>query len=169
MSHGKKYKWMLILLIWSGCFLLCFFNVETINSILDSREKEEILQRDMVFWKQNEDNISGVIERQSLFSHDIESLKLGIVFLDDTFNRLGTDFNLTELKVEMDSRQSLGDSMPVRVSFRGKLQDGLDAIKRIQSKYIFLSFSSLKVEEGKQGSSADFEMLLDYKYNLAGI
>jgi hypothetical protein len=169
MKPGTKIKWLLLLIVWGGCFLFCFFNADTVNSILDGREKEEILQKDMTFWKQNADKISGVIERQRLLRHDIDSLQMGIVFLDDTFSRLAADFNLTELKVDMNSRQAEGDSMPFKTSFKGTLKNGLDAIKKIQTEYHFIPFRSVKIEEENTGKSARFNILLDYKYHLKDI
>lgn len=169
MKPGIKIKWLLLLIIWSGCFLLCYFNADTINSILVSREKREILQKDMVFWKRNTDKISGVIEQQRLLRHEIESLKMGIVFLDDTFSRLAADLKLTELKVDMDSRQAEGGSMPVRTSFKCTLKNGLDAIQKIQEEYHFIPFRSVKIAEGNTGESAKFDILLDYKYHLKDI
>lgn len=166
MNSGIKYKWLLLMVIWGGCFLLCFFIVGTINSILDSREKEEILQRDMVFWKRNADNISGVIKQQRLLSHEIDSLKLGIIFLNDIFNRLASDFDLTDLKVEMDSKQSQGDSLPVKVSFKCTLKNGLDTINKIHTEYTFTPFSSVKIEKSNAEKSAKFNILLNYKYHL---
>ena len=169
MKPGTKIKWLLLLIIWGGCFLLCFFNADTVNSILDRREKREILQKDMAFWKQNTDKISEVIEQQRLLRHEIDSLKMGIVFLDDTFNRFAADFNLTELKVDMDSRQAEGESMPVRTSFKCTLKNGLDAIKKIQEEYHFIPFRSVKIEEGNTEKSAKFDILMDYKYHLKDI
>ena len=166
MKPGIKTKWLLLLVIWGGCFLLCFFNADTINSILDRRENKVSIQRDMEFWKRNADKMSGVIEQQRLLSHEIDSLKLGIVFLDDTFNRIAAEYNLTEFKVEMDPKESQGDSMPVRSSFKCALKDGLDAIQKIQTEYTFIPFRSVKIEEGITGKSATFDILLDYKYHL---
>lgn len=169
MTSRIKYKWLLLVFIWAGCFLLCIFNADTVNRILDSREKKEILQRDMTFWKQNKDTISRVIEQQSLLIHEIDSLKMGIVFLNDTFNKLAADFDLADIKVEMDARQSEGNSMPVRASFKCQLKNGLDAIQKIQNEYSFIPFRSVKVVDGKAEKSANFDILLDYKYHLTDI
>ena len=166
MKPGVKTKWLMLLVIWGGCFSLCFFNVDTINSILESRENKDIIQRDFEFWKQNEDKMSEVIEQQRLLSHGINSLKLGIVFLDDTFNRIAAEYNLTEFKVEMNPKESQGDSMPVRSSFKCALKNGLDAIQKIQTEYTFIPFRSVKIEEGITEKSAKFDILLDFKYHL---
>ena len=167
MTPKIKYKWFAFIVIWCGCFLLCFFNIDTINTILDNREIKEILRMDMEFWKQNSKNISKVIEQQRLLNHEVESLKLGIVFLNDAFNGLASDFSLDELRVEMDSKQSQNDSMPVRTSFKCNLKNGLNAIRKIQAEYAFLPFRSVKIEEAKEGIPAKFDILLDYKYFIA--
>ena len=169
MSSAIKYKWLLALFVWGGCLFICFLNAATVNSILESREKKEILQKDIAFWKQNEANISGVIERQRLLSHNIESLKLGLLFLDDTFNKLAADYNLSELKMEMDTKQSIDGSMPVKTSFKSSLKNGLDTINKIQTEYVFIPFRSVKIEEENQEKYVKFNLLLDYKYCLTGM
>ena len=120
-------------------------------------------------WKQNTDKIAGVIEQQRLLRHEIDSLKMGIVFLDDAFNRLAADYNLTELKVDMDSKQAEGASMPVKTSFKGTLKNGLDAIQKIQTEYLFIPFRSIKIEEENTEKTAKFDILMDYKYHLKNI
>ena len=169
MNPRIKLKWILLPLIWAGCILLCYFNVETIERILECREKKEVLQRDMTFWKSNEDKMIGVMERQKLLSQEIESLKMGIISLNDSFNKFAVDFNLTDLKMEMDSKILQGDSMPFRVSFNGTLKDGLAVMQEIQTKYTFLPFKSIKIEEQNTGDSTKFNISLNYKYHLKSI
>ena len=166
MTRGTKYKWLLLLFIWGGCFLLSSGNGDAINSILDSREKKERFQNDMSFWEQNADKITGAIEQQRLMNHEIDSLKLGIAFLDATFNRIAADFSLTELKVDMDSRQAEGGSMPVKTSFRCTFKNGLDAIKKIQAKYVYIPFKSVKIDMKNTEKSVRFDILMDYKYHI---
>lgn len=167
MTAGTKYKWLLLLFIWIGCFTICYLNIDTINRILDNREKKEILKKDTAFWKQNTKNISRVTKQQRLLSHEIESVKLGIIFLDDAFNSLACEFNLSELKVEMDSKLSQGDSMPLRLAFKSSLKNGLNTIDKIQTDYNFLPFRLIKIDEGSEGGPAEFNILLDYRYHLA--
>ena len=166
MTSGIKYKWLLLTVIWAGCFLLCYLNNNTINSILDNREKKEILQKDAAFWKQNSENITVVIEKEKLLTHEIDSLKLGLVFLDDTFNRFRADYDLTELKVEMDARLSQNNSMPVKISFNCRLKNGLSAIGKIQEKYAFLPFRQVKVNQDGTDNRVRFDIQLDYKYRI---
>ena len=166
MSSRIKIKWLLILVVWAGSFFICFYNVDSISIILDAREKKEILQKDMAFWKDNTDKISGVIDEQRLLSQEVESLKMGMVFLDDTFNRLAAEFNLRDLKMEMDSTLSQDNSMPVNASFKCTLKAGLDAMQQIQTKYTFLPFKSVKIEEESIDKSTKFNISMNYKYHI---
>jgi hypothetical protein len=166
MNNSIKYKWLLLTAIWALCLIFCYMNVERVNSILDARERKAILEKDTLFWKQNTGNIKIVTEQEKNLTHEIESLKLGIVFLDDTFNRLGVDHNLTELKVEMDTKLAQDNIMPVNISFKGTLKEGLEVIKKLQTEHTFLSFKRLRMEQGLTGKLLEFEILIDYRYRI---
>lgn len=116
-SYEKKIKikWFLLIAVWIGCLAFCYININVIHNIRDARERKEILKKDTTFWRENTSNINKVIEKENLLTHGIESIKLGTVFLDDIFNRLGVENSLTELKVEMDTNQSTVDRLPVRL------------------------------------------------------
>jgi hypothetical protein len=146
-----------------------YLNSNIINSILEAREKREILKKDTAFWRENTENINIVMEQEKLLTHNIESLRLGIVFLDDIFSRLGVIFNLAELKVEMDANQSTGDRLPVRLTFKSSFKDGLGVIKKLQSDYTFLYLKRIKLEQGLSGKPAVCEILLDYRYRVIDI
>jgi len=164
MSSKIQYRWILFLLIWLGGFYLSYTNIETISEIVSNREKAEILQMDMAFWKQNSSNISRVLDQRRSLNHEIESLKLGLVFLNDTINRLGDKFDLSELKVERASARSQGNSMRMSLSYKGILKNGIEAISTIQRDYPFLPFQMVKILPGQQGGLAEFDISLNYRY-----
>jgi hypothetical protein len=166
MTKEIKLKWFLLIAVWAGCFAFCYMNINTINNILEARERKEILKKDTAFWRENTKNINIVTEKENLLTHGIESLKLGTVFLDDLFNRFGVDHNLTELKVEMDTNQSTGDRLPVRLTFKCTFKDGLAVIKILQTEYSFLFFKQVKLEQGILGKPAECEILMDYRYRI---
>jgi hypothetical protein len=166
MTKEIKIKWFLLIAVWAGCFIFCYMNINVINNILDMREKKEILKKDTAFWRENTKNINVVIEKENLLTHGVESLKLSTVFLDDIFNRLGVEHNLTELKVEMDANQSTGDRLPVRLTFKCTFRDGLNVIRKLQAEYMFLFFKHIKLEQGLEGKPAECEILMDYRYRI---
>ncbi len=166
MTKEIRIKWFLLAAIWAGCFVICYMNINIINNILDARERKEVLKKDTAFWRENTDNINIVMEQEKLLSHGTESLKLGTVFLNDIFSRLGVDHNLTELKAEMDANQSTGDRLPVRLTFKCKFKDGLDVIRILQTEYRFLFFKRIKLEQGLLGKPAECEILMDYRYRI---
>ena len=167
MTSGIKYQWLLFAVIWIGCFSICYMNVNTVAGILDNREKKETLRKDTIFWKQNSKKIAAAIEQKKQLSHETESLKLGMVFINDLLSRLDSTYNLAKLKIEMDSQQSTGESMPVKITFSGTLKNGLDVINNIQSNYPFLPINRVKMEEDLKKEIFRFDILLDYKYSIA--
>ncbi len=166
MTARFKYQWFLFAAVWIGCFTICYLNIDTVTRILDNREKKEILRKDYLFWKQSTKNIDSAIEQKKLLSHETESLKLGMVFLNDMLNKTGKKFSLEKLKTDMDSKQCTGESMPVKIAFSGGLKNGLDAIKNLQTDYPFLSFDRVKIENGFIKNKYKFELQLNYKYNI---
>jgi hypothetical protein len=169
MTKEIKFKWFLLAAVWAGCFVICYMNTNIINNILDARERKEILKKDTAFWRENAENINIVMEQERLLTHGTESLKLGAVFINDLFSRLGVDHNLAELKMEMDANQSTGDRLPVRLTFKCTFKDGLDVIKILQTKYTFLFFKRIKLEQGLAGKPAECEILMDYRYHIIDI
>lgn len=166
MTKEIKIKWFLLTVVWTGCFIICYMNINIINNILDARERREILKKDTDFWRENADNISIVMEQEKFLSHATESLKLSTVFLNDIFSRVGVKHNLTELKVEMDTNQSTGDRLPVRLTFKCPFKNGLDVIRILQTEYTFLFFKRIKLEQGLSGKPAECEILMDYRYHI---
>jgi len=119
---------------------------------------------DMAFWQQNSSNISRVLDQRRLLNHEIELLKLGIVSLNDTINRLGDKFDLSDMKVEMNPARAQGNSMRVSLSYKGVLRDGIDALSTIQSDYPFLPAQKVRILPRQKGSLATFDILLNYRY-----
>ena len=66
----------------------------------------------------------------------------------------------------MDSRQAKGGSMPVKSSFRSTLKNGLDAIQKIQTEYVYIPFKSVKIDMINTEKSVRFDILMDYKYHI---
>ena len=69
----------------------------------------------------------------------------------------------------MDSRQSQVNTMPVTISFKCLLKNGLGAVETIQKSYAFLPFKKVKIIQDEADNLAAFNLLLDYQYRITGM
>lgn len=166
MSSMTKYRWFFLFLIWSGVLYLTFANAQTISKIKSERAKREILLLDRDFWKRHSSKISRVLRQRNLLHQKIESLKLGLVAMNDTINSLGNRFGLSELKIEMDPKQSQGDRMPMHLSFTCHMEDGIKVLNTMQDDYPFLSIQKVNLLLEHKGNKSKFEAFLTYQYQI---
>ncbi len=166
MIASTKYLWVFLILIWAGVFSLTKINSGTISEINSNREKKEILRMDKEFWQRNSGNIASVVDKQKSLYHEIESLKLGEVALNDNIKRLFDESGLYGLVIEMDSKSAQGDSVPVSITFRGTPKIGAQALRRIQKEFPYLSYREVGFLQENDTSVLKFDAVVNYSYKL---
>ena len=84
MMRGKfKNRWIMVGLVWVGVLMIDLWNIEKIDQIREIRTQREIFLRDQQFWNNNAKNISQILQRYSSFTQNVESLKLGLLQLEN--------------------------------------------------------------------------------------
>jgi hypothetical protein len=169
MIDAIKYRWVFLILIWIGVLSLTKINSATISEILSNRKKIEVLRMDREFLQKNSGNIAGVLDQQKSLYHEIESLMLGQVALKDNIKGIVQESGLYEFKMEMDAKQSQdqGNSIPIQLSFKGQLKDGMRALNRVQKEYLYLSIQSINIAPVSNANESKFDIYLKYRYKPA--
>lgn len=166
MIASAKYLWVFFVLIWVGVFSLTKINSDRISEINSNREKREILRMDREFWSRNSGNIASVVDKQKSLYHEIESLRLGEVSLNDNIKRLFDESGLYDLVIEMDSKSAQDEGVPVSISFKGAPKIGAQALARIQKEFPYLSYREVGFLLENDTSVLKFDTVVNYRYRL---
>jgi hypothetical protein len=166
MIASAKYLLAFLILIWIGVFSLTKINSDIISEIISNRETIEILRMDREFWRRNSGNIASVVDKQKSLYHEIESLKLGEVALNDNIKRLFDESGVYDLVIEMDSKSIQGDSVPVSVSFKGTPESGEQALNRVQKEFPYLSYREIGFLRESDTNVFKYDAVVNYRYKL---
>jgi len=166
MIASAKYLFLFLVLIWIGIFILTKINSDVISEILGNREKIEILRMDREFWQRNSGNIASVVAKQKSFYHEIESLKLGEVALNDNIKRLFNESGVSDPVVEMDAKSAQGDSVPLGMTFKGTFKNGERALNRIRDVFPYLSCREIGLLRESDTNVLKYDVVVSYRYKL---
>lgn len=167
MIASTKYLWVFLIMIWVSVLSLTKLNPSIISEILSNRERIEILRMDREFWKRNSNNIKSVVDKEKSLYHEIESLKLGEVELNDNIKRLFNESGVYDLVIKMDSKTTQGDSIPINISFKGQLKRGAEVLGRIQKEFPYLYYREIGISRDNDSNGIKFDAVVIYKYKFA--
>ena len=167
MTDSLKNRWIIVGLIWVGVLILTYWNSDEIDLINHAKENEEILLRDRQFWKDNAENISGILKKGELAFHRVESVKLGLLSVKNQMISLATKNGLTDVK--MDGQPDKGDEsgIPVELSFKGSFEGAMAWLDVFEQDYPYLKAKSLKIVIDQSNKQTEFDLSFYYRYKTS--
>jgi len=166
MTDTLKKRWIIVGIVWLGALFFTFWNSNKIEQILEAQKNKEILLRDRQFWKHNTENISNILEKgKSAFQH-IESVKLGLLSVENKFISLAMDRGLTEARMEALPDQGSEYGTPIDFSFRGPFSGTMAWLNAFEKDFPYLQVRNLKILIDPLTRQVNFSISIYYRYKL---
>jgi len=167
MRSNVKKRWSMVAVVWAGVLALNFWTVEKIDRIRELRTQQEILARDHRFWKDNGAQISDVLHRYSLLTHNVASLKLGLLQLENSLRVDARRHHLEEVTFAGQPEVAGEESLPVKLSFLGSFNDAVRWLGSLRENHACLKIRHLHIALEPLADVARFEVTCDYRFSVS--
>jgi hypothetical protein len=168
MMRGKfKNRWIMVGLVWACVLMIHFWNIEKIDQIRELRAQREIFLRDQQFWNNNAKNISQILQQYSSFTQHTESLKLGLLQLENNLKASALGLGLKEVKFISQTETAGEGIVPVKLVFNSTFKDASQWLDKIQKDLPCVWIQNIKVSLEPLAEQAKFQVSINYRYTLS--
>jgi len=166
MKANLTTRWIIIGLIWTCALILTYWNITKISLTLAEMEKEEIFRQDDLFWKYNSENIAIVLEKRDSFVLPIESIKFGLLSVENSLISLASKYKFNAVQVESVPGQTGDSSIMLSLYFEGPFEGILSWLETLQNELPYLPVRRLKITTDPFSKQAKFQLQLYFRYNI---
>ena len=168
MMRGKfKNRWIMVGLVWAVVLMIDLWNIEKIDQVREVRAQREIFLRDQQFWNNNVKNISQILQRYSSFTQSVESLKLGLLQLENNLKASALSLGLKEVKYISQTEMAGEGIVPIKVVFNGTFKAASQWLDKLQKDLPCVYIQNIKVSLDPLAEQAKFQISINYRYNLS--
>ena len=168
MMRGKfKNRWIMVGLVWAIVLMIDFWNIEKIDQVRELRAQREIFLRDQQFWNNNVKNISQILQRYSSFTQNVESLKLGLLQVENYLKASASSLGLKEVKFVSQTEVAGEGIVPIKLVFKGSFKAANQWLDKLQKDLPCVWIQNIKVSLDPLAELAAFQVSINYRYNLS--
>ena len=154
-------------LVWAGVLIINIWNIEKIDQIRKIRVQREIFLRDQQFWSNNAKNISQILQRHSAFTQNVESLKLGLLHLENNLKASALSLGLKEVEFISQPEMANEGIMPLKLFFQGTFKDASQWLDMLHKELPCLWIRNIKIALDPLSEQAKFQVSINFRYNLS--
>jgi hypothetical protein len=158
--------WVVILIIWGGSFILTYMNMVTVQKIKMQQQEAEAIIMDGRYVKDNFRKINRVFEKRATLEQPVESVKLGLIDIENQLRALALQNGLTKIVFSSKRAESDGNSLPVLFSCEGKSEGFLKLIETIEKEYLYLPVTEVSLKKNQTGLDFQFKVMIDYRIKM---
>lgn len=167
MKINLTIRWITIGLIWACLPIFTYWNFNKIGLIMATFEKEEVFRMDDNFWTQNSGNISKLLIKRDSLMLPIESIKLGLLSVENSLAALASKHNFSEVQIESMPEQAGAAGIPINLYFEGPFKEILPWLDALQNYFPYLPVKHVKIMAGPLSKQTKFQFRLYFKYKLS--
>jgi len=162
-----KKRWAILGVIWTIVLIFTYWNADKIDAIIRDRKANEIFRQDEKFWKYNSKNIYRILENKKLLSQPVESLKIGLLSVENDLKLLASKYDFYGLKIESSIGKASNGRMPINLVFYGSLEKALHWLRAVQDNYPYIPVGRIKISFNQGAKRAECHILLYYRYEIS--
>ncbi len=166
MKANLTTRWIIICLIWACPLILTHWNINKIATTMAEIEKEEIFRLDDLFWKNNSGNISKVLTRRDSLALPVESIKFGLLAVENSLRALASKHKFNEVQMESIPGQTSDSSTPLTLYFEGPFEGILPWLKTLQNELPYLMIRHVKITTDPFSKRAKFQLQFYFRYTI---
>jgi len=166
MKVNLTIRWIVIAFIWTGSLLLTYWNANKISLISNQIEKEEVFKMDDIFWSYNSGNISQILTKKDALMLPVESIRLGLLNVENKLTKLTEKYNFNEIQIENTPEQTGGSGIPIKIHFEGPFKGILPWLNTMEKNFPYLPVKHVKIMADPVSKSAIFQIWLHLRYKF---
>jgi len=159
-------RWIAIGLLWAGTIFFTYWNINKIDLIMTEIEKEEIFQMDGIFWDYNSGSISKILAQRDSLTLPVESIRLGLFYVENSLTALALRHNFGEIKIESTPGQTGEVGIPINLYFEGPFREILAWLNTLEHDFPYLPVRHAKISADPFSKQAQFQFWLYLRYKL---
>lgn len=167
MKDKIKVIWFALGLIWISAISLNCLNIKTMQKIKLLREGAEYSRTDDQFLKYNSEGISGISEKKESLFRTAESIKLGLLSVEDLLNALAARYDLSRIEIEGHEDQEDNGTVPISIFFKGSLNRAVQYISSLQKDYPFMPIGRIKMSVDEAVGQTEFHLTLNCRFKIS--
>jgi hypothetical protein len=160
-------RWVISGFIWAGVIFLTCWNISLMERIKSPAEKTEISRNEGQFLRYNSENISRVLKKKASFYQSVESLKLGILSVENQLNKLAAKYDLKGVRLETQPDEAGQEGVPVKLVFEGSFKRTLELLGVLEKDYPYLVINKMMITPYQLMNKAKFRVLFRYRYRIS--
>jgi hypothetical protein len=169
MKINLTIRWIAIGIIWSVVLFLTVWNMNKIDRIVAETEKEEVFRMDDIFWNYNSGNISKVLRQRDALTLPIDSVKLGLLSIENNLTALISKYHFNELQFESLPEQTDAVGIPITLSFEGSFEGILPWLNALENDLPYLPVRHLKITADPFSKQSKFQVWLNFRYKIKNL
>ncbi len=166
MKVNLTLRWIIIAAIWSGTLMLTYWNAYKISLIANQIAKEEVFKMDDIFWSYNSGNISQILTKKDSLILPVESIRLGLLTVENKLTRLAKKYNFNEILIENAPEQTGGHGIPIKIQFEGPFKGIFPWLSTLEKVFPYLPVKHVKITADPVSKSAIFQIWLHLRYKF---
>lgn len=167
MKYDLKKRWTIVVLIWSGAFILTCWNVNRIDAIIQSGKTYEELRLDEQFCKYSARNISETLKKSESLYQPVESSNMGLLCIQAQLETLASKYAFGEVRVKAGTGAAVGQSIPIDLHFTGSFEKAVKYLGILQENYPYMPVTKVKITVDQPGKPVSFNVFLKYRYRIS--
>jgi hypothetical protein len=145
---------------------MTYLNMAMVQKIKIQQQEAEAIIMDGKYVKENFEKINRVFKKRATLEQPIESVKLGLIDIENQLRALGLQNGLTKI-VFSNKREDSGEKqLDVLMSCEGKSEGMLNLIGTIEKEYPFLPVTAVDLKKNQDGLSYRFQVIMAYRIKL---
>jgi len=162
-----KKRWAILSVIWTIVLIFTYWNADKIDAIVRDRKVNEIFRQDENFWKYNSNNISRILENKKLLRQPVESLKIGLLSVENDLKILAAKYSLSAVKLQSYPDKAVGGKVSIEFFFMGTFDAALKCLRDVQNNYTYLPVGKIEISIDRVARQIRFKVTFNYRYELS--
>ncbi len=167
MKVNLTIRWIVIAVIWAGSLMITYWNINKISLISNEIEKEEVFKMDDIFWNYNSGNIFQILTKRDSLILPVESIKLGLLTVQNKLTRLAEKYDFNEIQIENNPEQTGGPGIPIKIHFEGPFKGILPWLSTMENDFPYLPVKHIKITADPVSKRAIFQIWLYLRYKFS--
>ena len=167
MKSAMGKKWLVVIVIWGMVLAMTGWNLHMVDQVQSRRQELQTLQMDQHFIRTNQKGIQEVHREKARLTHPVKSFSLGYVVVESDLKRLSWDFDLQQLRIEVDKNAQGTRSVPMSIFAVGEVPAMVGWIAAVEDAYPYLVINQMDISYDNRKQVVQLQATFNYHYTLS--
>jgi Tfp pilus assembly protein PilO len=165
MNNPFKFRWVIVICIWSIAIGLTYWNLGKINAVTFTRERAEQIRKEIAFKSQHAEPLKKIRKSYETLFYPVSSVALGLIAVDRQIREMASDNDLKNVDMRSQKDPTTEDQLSCELSIQGALEQVFQFMLQI-SKYPYLQIRHLNMQISPFDANTKTELKFVFQYRL---